>query len=102
MSLLTLPRAGMPLLGENGQIASEWYRFLRDLTVRAGGVDAPTNNEAAEIAGGNAGIEEIRAIVEDARNSAEFYQLQTDLQVMRASLYDLQCRIDSIEQAPSL
>ena len=45
MSLLTLPRAQIPLVDANGQVNREWYRYFNDLTKRAGGVDGSSSED---------------------------------------------------------
>lgn len=39
MTLLTIPPSRAPLTMGNGLIAPDWYRFLHDLSERAGGVN---------------------------------------------------------------
>lgn len=39
MTTLTLPRAGVPLTQSGDLVSRDWYRFLHDLAIRAGGVN---------------------------------------------------------------
>lgn len=39
MSILTIPRAQIPLVDARGQVTREWYRALQTLAERAGGVE---------------------------------------------------------------
>ena len=45
-----LPRQGNPVLDANGRFTREWYNFLREITVRFGGVDGVTIGEVQRIA----------------------------------------------------
>lgn len=57
MSLVTLPRAGMPLAG-TATISREWYRWAYDITQRVGGVTGAGTNDLTLSQFEDAGIEE--------------------------------------------
>ena len=65
MSLLTLPPSRAPMVGANGLVSSDWYRFFHDLSLRAGGVDGLSTNDV------DAGS---FAAMQPAVNSADFLQ----------------------------
>ena len=57
MSLVTLPRAGMPVAG-TATISREWYRWAYDITQRVGGVTGAGTNDLTLSQFEDAGIEE--------------------------------------------
>ncbi len=59
MSLVTLPRAGMPLIGDK-PMSREWYRWAHDITERVGGVGGIGNDELEMAQFEDAGIEELK------------------------------------------
>ena len=60
MSLLTLPRAQIPLVDANGQMTREWYRLMNDLVARAGGIDGSSSEDLTLSQFEDAGIEEAK------------------------------------------
>lgn len=62
MSLVTLPKAGMPVVG-NLPMSREWYRWANDITQRVGGVTGSSNDELALSQFEDAGIEEAKAAI---------------------------------------
>lgn len=60
MTLLTLPRAGIPLVSGD-RVSPEWYRFFHDLTARAGGVTGAGTDDLSASAFEDAGIPEQQA-----------------------------------------
>ena len=59
MSLVTLPRAGMPVAG-TATISREWYRWAYDITQRVGGVTGAGTDDLSLSQFEDAGIEEAR------------------------------------------
>lgn len=59
MSLVTLPRAGMPLVG-NSAMSREWYRWAHDITQRVGGVTGAGTDDLSLSQFEDAGIEEAK------------------------------------------
>ena len=57
MSLVTLPRAGMPLV-RGDAVSPEWFRFFHDLAVRSGGTTGASSNDLSLSQFEDAGIEE--------------------------------------------
>lgn len=60
MSLLTLPRAQIPMVDASGQVNREWYRYFTDLTKRAGGVDGSSSDDLTLSQFEDAGVEEVK------------------------------------------
>ena len=63
MTLLTLPRAQIPLVDGKGQVTREWFRYFSDLTSRAGGVDGSGSEDLTLSQFEDAGIEESKAAI---------------------------------------
>jgi len=63
MSLLTLPRAQIPLADERGFVTREWYRYFSDATARMGGVDGSGSDDLTLSQFEDAGIEESKQAI---------------------------------------
>lgn len=107
MSLLTLPRAQIPLVDANGQVNREWYRYFNDLTKRAGGVDGSSSEDLTLSQFEDAGIEEAKQSA--FRLADEFGQLppavsmlieaqQTEISDIREAIAALAQAIQDIRQ----
>lgn len=60
MTLLTLPRASIPLVDAKGNISREWFRWASDATARMGGVEGLGTEELTLSQFEDAGIEEAK------------------------------------------
>lgn len=60
MSLLTLPRASIPVIDANGYMNREWYRWASDATARMGGVEGTGTDDLSLSQFEDAGIEEAK------------------------------------------
>lgn len=58
MTLLTLPRASIPVIDSKGYMSREWYRWATDATARMGGVDGASTDDLTLSQFEDAGIEE--------------------------------------------
>ena len=89
MTLLTIPRATIPLLADDGvSISPEWYRCIRDLSERVGGVSGVGTDDLDRSAFEDAGIEEVKAWAYSAQD--EQRQNASDAESIRAQLFTLQ------------
>lgn len=59
-STLTLPRIGVPLTQRGDFCSLEFYRFLHDLAIRAGGVTGEGTDDLSASMYEDAGIEELK------------------------------------------
>lgn len=92
MSLLTLPRAQVPLVDAKGQITREWYRWATDATKRMGGVEGSSTDDLTLSQFEDAGIEETKQAV---------YRVADELGQMPVSLpqqiEDLTTTVDELQ-----
>jgi hypothetical protein len=58
MTLLTLPRASIPVIDSKGYMSREWYRWATDATARMGGVEGASTDDLTLSQFEDAGIEE--------------------------------------------
>lgn len=98
MSLVTLPRAQIPLTLNGNAISSEWYRWAHDVTIRAGGVTGSSTDELTLMQFEDAGIEEMRLDVfslrDEMRQAPPVVVMPADDQLVTS---DLQARVDKLE-----
>ena len=83
MSLVTLPRAGMPLAG-TATISREWYRWAYDITQRVGGVTGSSTEDLTLSQFEDAGIEELKLGIYVLRDQID--SLTTELNELRERL----------------
>lgn len=99
MTIITLPRAGLPLTLQGATISQEWFRWARDITERAGGVTGMGSEELAMSQFEDAGIEETKALLYAVNDS----QAQAnEIAELREQVLALLLRIEAIEQGVSL
>lgn len=115
MTTITLPRADIALVEQDasGRLlpSRDLYRWMRDITERAGGVSGPSTVDLAVSAYEDSGVEEAKAVTQDVR--AEFGQVpaqivtaQEDSQspdtlVLLAAIQALADRLQALEQGLS-
>jgi len=58
VTLLTLPRASIPVIDSKGYMSREWYRWATDATARMGGVEGASTDDLTLSQFEDAGIEE--------------------------------------------
>lgn len=113
MSTVTLPRADIPLDRDGTLFPSrDLYRWMRDITERGGGVNAPSNSELVVDLPDDAGIEEIKhefAKRFDALDMAPTTVLEAPandnepaISALMAAIDALRARIEALEQGVSL
>lgn len=69
-TIMTVPRATVPLLFQDGaSINPEWYRWVRDISLRVGGVISPTIGEVAAMVN-NAGAGFLMSAGDEASDPA--------------------------------
>ena len=112
MTTVTLPRAGIPLIGPDGRVTSEWFRFFHDITQRVGGVAGASADDLALSQFGDAGIEELKQAL--YRSSNEFGQapamqpilssddIQAELSALRDLLAEQGKAIEALNQGTTL
>jgi hypothetical protein len=94
MTLLTIPRVGIPLVSGT-TVSPEWYRYFHDLGIRAGGVDGAGTDDLSASAFEDAGIPEQQAQIytlSDAVGQAPVYQ-----EPLLAEKVDPDARIEALE-----
>lgn len=100
MSLLTLPRAQIPLVDANGQVNREWYRYFSDLTKRAGGVDGSSSEDLTLSQFEGAGIEESKqAGFRLADEVGQLPPLMAVIEAQQTEISDLREAIAALAQA---
>ena len=115
MTTVTLPRSDIAavLPASNGDLlpSRDLYRWMRDITDRVGGVSGSGTADLAVTAFEDAGIEETKSVVADAR--AEFAQWPVtpaapideyqgvDVNLMWAVIQALATRVEALEQGLS-
>ena len=105
MSLVTLPRAQIPLTLNGNAISAEWYRWAHDITIRAGGVDGSSNSELAMSQFEDAGIEETKALLyslaDDVRQgrAEEVQTLMDKAQALESTVSDLVAAVAELSKA---
>lgn len=99
MTIITLPRAGLPLTLQGATISQEWFRWARDITERAGGVSGMGSDELSLSQSDDAGIEETKAQLYEVSDSQAQYN---EIAELREQVLALLSRIEAIEQGVSL
>lgn len=106
MSLVTLPRSGMPLAGSL-TISREWYRWARDITERVGGVNGASTQDLVASQFDDAGLEEVKFSVyrlADELGSlppqvvAQIEHLTTEVSELRETLAVVTQRLQDLQQ----
>ena len=94
MSLLTLPPSRAPMVGANGLVSADWYRFFHDLTQRVGGVTGNGTEDLTLSQFEDAGIEETKAwlykLSDDiAQNPLAAESIPQQMEAMTAEIEEL-------------
>ena len=108
MTLLTLPRAQIPLIDAGGRISREWYRWASDATVRMGGVDGASTDDLTLSQFEDAGIEEhklaLYRLTDDVGQSPTVAQAVTvddvgvGIEELRAQIAELTKAVEALQQ----
>lgn len=113
MTIVTLPRAGIPLAGPDGRVTAEWYRFFHDITLRVGGATGPGADDLAMGQSGSVGIEELSAAIyrsgDDAGQAPPEQQqiapddwLTAEVAALRDLLFEQVKAIEALNQGTTL
>lgn len=110
MSLVTLPRAGMPLVNAS-PMSREWYRWAHDITQRVGGVTGQSNDELTMSQFEDAGVEEIKFSVYRLADEAailppavaqQIEDLTTEINQLRDCVATLMQAMQDMQQGTTL
>lgn len=108
MTLLTLPRASIPVIDSKGYMSREWYRWATDATARMGGVEGASTDDLNVSQFEDAGIEEAKAGL--YRMADEFGQVppaapmaadrppEPEIESLRAEVAELRKAIEALQQ----
>ena len=99
MSLVTLPRAGMPVAGTE-TISREWYRWAYDITQRVGGVTGAGTDDLTLSQFEDAGIEELK--LQLYRLTDQISDMAGELNAMRERLTVANRQLQDINEGQML
>jgi hypothetical protein len=97
MSLVTIPRIGIPVLN-GSQLSAEWYRFFHDINERVGGVNGWSVDDLRN-APESAGKAETAALAQDVgdlRLAADLGELRAQLSELLKS--DIDCQLSGLRE----
>ncbi len=89
MTMVTLPRAGVPLTRGGELVSPDFYRWMHDVTERVGGVNGAGTDDLAAAQFEDAGIEEMRQ---------EVFRLRDEVRQTYSLIYQLAERLSASER----
>jgi hypothetical protein len=89
MTLLTLPKQGIPITTAGAVVGADWYRWASDVTERCGGVTGPGTNDLAAAQFEDAGIAEQLEMIGN---------LEKALWQAESLVHSLAARLDEVER----
>ena len=96
MTLLTIPRAQVPVTEGGAVINREWYRWAHDVTERCGGVTGSSTDDLLAAQFDDAGIAEQQELVQNVEKA--LWQAESLIHSLAARIDELEREVMSLKQ----
>ena len=103
MTLLTLPRASIPVIDSKGYMSREWYRWATDATSRMGGVEGAGTDDLTLSQFEDAGVEELKQslfrLSDAGMQGPPIIETPVGQECQKPGLEELRARVDELTKA---